>query len=541
MAEDEPEWDAPEEEYEEETEELQEEFDLHAASSFDDDEMLSGLDAVSLNMTAADIRQAALEYEREISSWRQQEQTPSSVAISAKLIADRCLGRSEGPVADDDDYLEKLLELHHIDLEGCHITQIDNLDCFTQTTHLFLQQNRIKKIENLEFLRDLKVLVLAHNEITTIDGISNLPFLQVLDVSFNVIEECFAEDLPRQLQYLYLEGNPVLSGTTTDPATLVLRLMRGIPSLLAIDGRRIGNMLRLRNAAPVNPSIFADDIEDGDDMVAPEPPRPWQVPTVNNEAGERSRPGTTAGSPTQVASNNSNNPSTPPPTKPKPPAVSSTALAASRSPRRPPGSAGISPMRGPAISAARKKQREIGTSSPTSDDPNEQDANGDANGEEEDTVAEAESEADIDEALDLDVKASDMALRQAIAVFEESARAQRAHYDALLEEDTTDQLVAAPSEALDMSTSGRQRKVDAEALNRIARHRGSVGTVALQDDFDAALMRMRANQQARLGRSRDRRAQLGEVYAVRSRALAQQRESGSATRATLNSIFLRTG
>ena len=95
-----------------------------------------------------------------------------------------------------------------IHLEWQDISEIDNLELFSNIRSLYLQYNLIIKIENLEFLTSLEFLSLEGNKITYISGLTTLFNLMYLNLANNQIVLLNLSEIPKDIAILKIGGNP---------------------------------------------------------------------------------------------------------------------------------------------------------------------------------------------------------------------------------------------------------------------------------------------------------------------------------------------
>lgn len=88
------------------------------------------------------------------------------------------------------------------------IDEINNLVIYEKLEELYLQRNYITVIENLEYSNNLEILSLHFNNIKEIKGISHLSNLKILDLSENFIINFDIQNIPKNVEFLYLYENP---------------------------------------------------------------------------------------------------------------------------------------------------------------------------------------------------------------------------------------------------------------------------------------------------------------------------------------------
>jgi hypothetical protein len=131
---------------------------------------------------------------------------------------------------------EPLEEVEQLDLSGCKIDAIEQLDHCPNLRSLIINNNRISVLQNLTCCHQLWAIDLTGNKVKSLLGLAQFPVLGFLKLSCNDLE--WAE-LPRlyhmTLLSLTLSGNPQLD---SDPHYRE-HIVDILPSLWALDGRLI--------------------------------------------------------------------------------------------------------------------------------------------------------------------------------------------------------------------------------------------------------------------------------------------------------------
>ncbi|CAG9311619.1 unnamed protein product [Blepharisma stoltei] len=150
------------------------------------------------------------------------------------------------------DGLSNLKTLRCLYLQNNNINKIENLDQLTELRTLNLSHNRIEKIENLSALTSLSDLDLSHNRISSTEnlkGLTQVPSLTSIDLSFNNIcdvEEFFTVFTSlSNLGCLYLKNNNCIRYIPNYRKTLIAR----IPSLKHLDEKPVFEVERLGSEA----------------------------------------------------------------------------------------------------------------------------------------------------------------------------------------------------------------------------------------------------------------------------------------------------
>eukprot|EP00756_Hemistasia_phaeocysticola_P039253 Hpha_TRINITY_DN16803_c4_g1::TRINITY_DN16803_c4_g1_i1::g.150620::m.150620 len=186
------------------------------------------------------------EFEAQVSDWRTTKKAPRATLISASLIAETSLDPGQiKEAATEEERIDAILGITKLQLGGCGIARIENLEYMTHITELYLQRNRIEKIEDIDLLDNLTALSLAHNQIVDVEGLDSLPSLGFLDLSHNRIRSARPDALPTSLQSLSFEGNPCAEEHDYREA-----LILALPRLVELDGQRVTRHEREAVGAP---------------------------------------------------------------------------------------------------------------------------------------------------------------------------------------------------------------------------------------------------------------------------------------------------
>jgi len=169
--------------------------------------------------------------------------------LSLEIIRQRCLPKLLLENGSQEQIDRKLLSLTRVQLDGLHLSSID--DCFDlmahTLTHVFLQRNALTSMSGLSCCRKLQFLVLSDNLIREVSDVAHLPELVFMDLSRNLIEvldtgsddEEDACQLPLSLVALNVSGNPF----TSDP-DYVEHIVTVSPYLKKLDGLEITKSMR---------------------------------------------------------------------------------------------------------------------------------------------------------------------------------------------------------------------------------------------------------------------------------------------------------
>ena len=107
----------------------------------------------------------------------------------------------------------KNLNVNHLEMKTCRITDITGLTTLTQLKTLNLHWNRIADITSLSALTQLETLDLSDNKITDITSLATLTQLKILDLAFNKITDITCLSTLTQLKTLFLHCNRIIDIT----------------------------------------------------------------------------------------------------------------------------------------------------------------------------------------------------------------------------------------------------------------------------------------------------------------------------------------
>ena len=128
----------------------------------------------------------------------------------------------------------------YLNLHGCNIRQIDNLNECVNLKHLILSFNEIHKIEGLEDLVLLERLELGFNLIKRIEGLRGLEALKKVELNNNLIYRL--EDIGVLRKYLpLLSSLDLRNNAVCDVKGYRANVLRRIPSLNWFDGKVIND------------------------------------------------------------------------------------------------------------------------------------------------------------------------------------------------------------------------------------------------------------------------------------------------------------
>jgi len=178
--------------------------------------------------------------------------------ITARLISEKCLSQEELDSLTRDEITDRVLQVKNINLENCNIFEMENLECYSLCTHLYLQHNHIKEIsDQFIFMPELLFLALFDNKILRVEHLRELTKLQFLDISQNHILKLDIDELPLNLQYLNMSGNPFCA----DEGSYQFyrdRLIKNLPKLVLLDKIVVTREERERLGAPVDEQLYSE-------------------------------------------------------------------------------------------------------------------------------------------------------------------------------------------------------------------------------------------------------------------------------------------
>jgi Leucine-rich repeat (LRR) protein len=124
--------------------------------------------------------------------------------ITTKLIQQQC-GLTE---FHGDDLVKEIGKIRRLRLENLGIGSTDNLEWYSQVTHIYLQHNKIKEMGDVWlFMGNLEFLAMFDNQIEKMENLKDCSSLKMLDLRNNKISRIDVSELPKSLQFLFLQGN----------------------------------------------------------------------------------------------------------------------------------------------------------------------------------------------------------------------------------------------------------------------------------------------------------------------------------------------
>jgi len=108
----------------------------------------------------------------------------------------------------------KNLNIKHLEMRYCGITDIAGLAALTQLESLNLDGNQITDITRIAVLKRLKTLILSGNQITDITSLAALAQLERLDLKMNKITDITGLSTITRLKTLILDGNEITDITS---------------------------------------------------------------------------------------------------------------------------------------------------------------------------------------------------------------------------------------------------------------------------------------------------------------------------------------
>jgi len=107
--------------------------------------------------------------------------------------------------------LENFTQLTYLNLNYNRLNDVRGLEKLTQLTHLYLGGNKLTDVKGLEKLTKLTELWLGVNKLTDVSGLEKLTQLKVLHLSGNELTDVKGLEKLTQLTRLYLSDTPNLT------------------------------------------------------------------------------------------------------------------------------------------------------------------------------------------------------------------------------------------------------------------------------------------------------------------------------------------